>query len=249
MAIILGGGLIVAGLAAWQVAASAKVINPFLTSSPWLIVKSLGHQLASGALPHSVAISALEFLVGFVISAVAGVSVGMLMGRYRYVEYAMDPYVWLLYSSPIVALFPLMVLIFGLGHTTVVAITVSISIVPIIVNSAQGVRNVDSNLIQTAKSFGASESAILRKVIFPASVPTVAAGLRLGMGRALVGVVIGEFFAGDGGIGFDVSYFAGQLQTTDVMAAVFVVVLAGVLLNLLARRLEKLADSWRSDLS
>jgi NitT/TauT family transport system permease protein len=89
---------------------------------------------------------------------------------------------------------------------------------------------------------------MLRKVILPASVPTIMAGLRLGVGRALVGVVVGEFFAGDGGIGFNISYFAGRLGTTDVLASVFVVVVAGVALNVLARRLEKLADSWRADL-
>ena len=82
--------------------------------------------------------------------------------------------------------------------------------------------------------------------MLPASVPTITAGLRLGVGRALVGVVVGEFFAGDGGIGFDISYYAGRLGTTEVLASVLVVIVVGVLLNVAARRLEGLADSWRT---
>jgi NitT/TauT family transport system permease protein len=97
----------------------------------------------------------------------------------------------LLYSSPIVALFPLMVLILRLGHKTVVVITILTAIVPIMVNASQAVGNVDRNLIQAARSLGAGEADLLRKVMMPASVPTIAAGLRLGMGRALVGMIIG----------------------------------------------------------
>jgi NitT/TauT family transport system permease protein len=170
------------------------------------------------------------------------------MGRYSYVEYAVEPYVWLLYSAPIVALFPLLVLALGLGSPAVVGITFLMSVVPVIVNSQQGVRNVDPALVQVARSLRASEAAMLRKVILPASVPTITAGLRLGLGRALVGVVVGEFFAGDGGIGYNISYFAGHLGTTDVLASVFVVIVVGVALHVVARRLESVADTWRADL-
>jgi NitT/TauT family transport system permease protein len=246
--VLLGGGFLVVVAVIWQVAASTGLVNDFLTSSPQLIAESLVEQVGSGLLLRSVGISALELVIGFALAAVVGVVLGLLMGRYRYVEYAIEPYVWLLYSAPVVALFPLLVLMLGLGSPTVIAITFLMSVVPVIVNSMQGVRNVDPKLLQVARSFGAGEAAMLRKVILPASVPTIMAGLRLGVGRALVGVVVGEFFAGDGGIGFNISYFAGRLGTTDVLASVFVVVVAGVALNVLARRLEKLADSWRADL-
>lgn len=247
--VVLGGGFLVAVVVLWQLAAALGWINTFLTSSPRLIWRSLLGQISSGLLMRSVAVSALELVIGFAVAAVVGVLVGLLMGRYRYVEYAIDPYVWLLYSAPIVALFPLLVLLLGLGSPTVIAITFLMAVVPVIVNSMQGVRNVDPQLVRVAKSFGAGETTLLRKVIVPASVPTVMAGLRLGVGRALVGVVVGEFFAGDGGIGYNISSFAGRLGTTDVLASVVVVIVAGVALNVLARRLEGLADSWRTDLN
>jgi NitT/TauT family transport system permease protein len=248
MPVLLGGGFLVAVAAIWQLAVSLGLVNSFLTSSPQLIGQSLVEQATSGLLLRSIGTSALELLVGFVAAGVVGVVLGLVMGRYRYVEYAIEPYVWLLYSAPIVALFPLLVLVLGLGSPTVIAITFLMAVVPVIVNSMQGVRNVDPKLVQAARSFGASEAALLRKVILPASIPTIMAGLRLGIGRALVGVVVGEFFAGDGGIGYNISYFAGHLGTTDVLASVLVVVVAGVALNLLARRLEGLADAWRADL-
>jgi ABC-type nitrate/sulfonate/bicarbonate transport system permease component len=246
--VLLGGGFLVAVAVIWQVAASTGLVNDFLASSPQLIWESLVEQVSSGLLLRSVGTSALELVIGFALAGAVGVVFGLLMGRYRYVEYAIEPYVWLLYSAPVVALFPLLVLLLGLGSPTVIAITFLMSVVPVIVNSMQGVRNVDPNLLQAARSFSASEAAMLRKVILPASIPTIMAGLRLGVGRALVGVVVGEFFAGDGGIGYNISYFASRLGTTDVLASVFVVVVAGVALNLLARRLEGLADSWRTDL-
>jgi ABC-type nitrate/sulfonate/bicarbonate transport system permease component len=246
--VLLGGGFLVAVAIVWQLAVSLGLVNSFLTSSPQLIGESLVEQATAGLLLRSIGTSALELLIGFVVAAVVGVVLGLVMGRYRYVEYAIEPYVWLLYSAPIIALFPLLVLVLGLGSPTVIAITFLMSVVPVIVNSMQGVRNVDPKLVQAARSFGAGETALLRKVILPASIPTIMAGLRLGVGRALVGVVVGEFFAGDGGIGYNISSFAGHLGTTDVLASVLVVVVAGVALNLLARRLEGLADSWRADL-
>jgi NitT/TauT family transport system permease protein len=246
-AVLLGGGFIVVVLAVWQVTASLGWVNTFLNSSPALIAKELWHQTRTGALPRSLGVSLVEFVIGFALAGVVGVLAGLAMGRYRYVEYALDPYVWLLYSSPVIALFPLFVLMLGLGHPTVIAITFLTAVVPVIINASQGVRDVDRRLLQTARSFGAGEADLLRKIILPGSVPAVMAGLRLGMGRALVGMVVGEFFAGNGGIGYNVAYYASKLQTTAVLAAIVVVVVAGVLLNLLARWLERLADSWRTD--
>jgi NitT/TauT family transport system permease protein len=247
MPVLLGGGFIVLLLVVWQLAVSLGLVNSFLTSSPLLIAQAIGRQAQSGTLLAGLATSAVELALGFGLAAVGGVLAGLLMGRYRWVEFALEPYVWVLYSAPIVALFPLLVLVFGLGTPAVTAIAFLMAVVPIVVNASQAVRNVDQKLVSAAVSFGAGETSLLAKVILPASVPTVMAGLRLGLGRALVGVVIGEFFAGDGGIGYDISYYAGHLGTTDVLAAVVVVIVVGLLLNGAARWVERRADSWRTD--
>lgn len=247
MSLLLGGGLIVVLVVAWQALVAFGAVNSFLTSSPLLILQDLWSSLVSGELPASLGVTAIQFVLSFAIVMVIGIPVGLVMGRYRTVEYALDPYVWLMYSAPMVALYPLIVLIVGIGQPAVVVVAVLLSIVPVIINTSQGVRNVDEALIRVAESFGAKEPMILRKVILPASIPTIMAGVRLGLGRALVGVVVGGFFAGNSGIGYDVTYAAGRLDTTGVIASVVVIVVVGVVLNSVARWIERKADSWRGE--
>lgn len=247
--ILLGAGLIVVLILGWQALVSFGAVNSFLTSSPLLILEDLWASILSGELIASLSVTALQFVLSFAIVMVIGIPVGLVMGRYRTVEYALDPYVWLMYAAPMVALYPLIVLIVGIGQPAVVVVAVLLSVVPVIINTSQGVRNVDETLIRVAISFGAKEPTVLRKVILPASVPTIMAGVRLGMGRALVGVVVGGFFAGNAGIGYDVTYAAGRLDTTGVISSVVVVVVVGVALNSFARWIERRADSWRSEAS
>lgn len=247
MEVILGGGLIVVLLLVWQALVSFGLVNSFLTSSPQLVLEKLGSSLISGELLASLGVTAVQFALSFAIVMAIGIPLGLLMGRYRIVEYSLDPYVWLMYSAPMIALYPLIVLVFGIGQPAVIVVAVLLSVVPVIINTSQGVRNVDEALIRVAASFGAKEPTILRKVILPASVPTIMAGVRLGMGRALVGVVVGGFFAGNAGLGYDVTFAAGRLDTTGVIASVIVVVIVGVALNALARWIEHRADSWRSE--
>lgn len=245
--VLLGGGLIVVLVLAWQALVSFGIANSFLTSSPVLILQYLWEAILSGALPASLGVTGVQFLISFAIIMVIGIPVGLVMGRYRTVEYALDPYVWLMYSAPMVALYPLIVLVVGIGQPAVIVVAVLLSVVPVIINTSQGVRNVDEALIRVAASFGAKEPTILRKVILPASIPTIMAGVRLGLGRVLVGVVVGGFFAGNSGIGYDVTYAAGRLDTTGVIASVVVIVVVGVVLNAVARWIERRADSWRGE--
>lgn len=247
MSFLLGGGLIAVLVLVWQAVVSFGVANPFLTSSPQLIVVDLWGKILSGALMVSLGATAVQFILSFAIVMVIGIPVGLVMGRYRTVEYALDPYVWLMYSAPMIALYPLIVLIVGIGQPAVVVVAVLLSVVPVIINTSQGVRNVDESLIRVAISFGAKEPTVLRKVILPASIPTIMAGVRLGLGRALVGVVVGGFFAGNAGIGYDVTYAAGRLDTTGVISSVVVVIVVGVVLNAFALWIERRADSWRSE--
>lgn len=244
--ILFGGGLILLLVASWQVVASLGWVNTFLTSSPALILKELWGSILSGELVASLGVTAAQFVLSFTIIMVIGIPVGLVMGRYRMVEYALDPYVWLMYSAPMIALYPLIVLIVGIGQPAVIVVAVLLSVVPVIINTSQGVRNVDQALVRVAVSFGANEPTVLRKVILPASIPTIMAGVRLGLGRVLVGVVVGGFFAGNAGIGYDVTYAAGRLDTTGVISSVVVIVILGVVLNAFARWVERRADSWRA---
>jgi ABC-type nitrate/sulfonate/bicarbonate transport system permease component len=236
-------------LAIWQLIVDAGLVDPFLVSSPTKVASALSDQISSGLLLDQLKVSMIELIVSFVIAAVLGIAGGLLMGWYGTVNDAFDPFVWLGYASPLVALYPVFLLIFGLGTPTVIAIAVLLAVFPILINTRSGVREVDAKLIQAARSFGASDRQMFQKVVLPASLPLVMAGLRLGLGRALVGVVVGEFFVGDKGLGYSVAYYAGLLRTTDMIVEVVVIGALGVLLTQLLSMLERRIDAWRVEVS
>src|SRR5262249_43191604 len=226
--IVLGALSFAVMLAAWEIVARAGWISPFFISQPTQIAAALAHTARSGELARSVGISLLEFAAGFGLAVVVGLVVGVLAGWYPTVEYAIDPFVWFVYSAPLIAFYPLFVLWLGLGPGTVIAISFLLSVTPIAVNTMTGVRQTSPPLVVAARSFGARPGDLLWKVVLPSSVPMIAAGLRLGVGRALTGVVIAELFVPSGGLGSSIAYNAGLLRTTDMLAALMVIVALGV---------------------
>jgi NitT/TauT family transport system permease protein len=138
------------------------------------------------------------------------------------------------------------VLWLGLGRNTVVAISFLLSVTPIAVNTLTGIRNVSPTLRLAARSFGARPHDVLWKVVLPASVPTIIAGLRLGVGRALTGVVIAELFVPSGGLGSSIAYNGGLLRTTDLVASLMVIVVLGVACTQTLSAIEAHIDSWRT---
>jgi NitT/TauT family transport system permease protein len=236
-------------LGLWQGLASAGVLNEFLTSSPAHVASALVDQASSGLLWRNVRTSVVELVIGLGLACLVGLPLGLAVGRYRRVGLATEPVVWLQYSTPIISLYPIFTLMFGLGWKAVVAMTFLLTVSPIVINTARGVRSVDSGLIRAARSFGAGDRDLFVKVILPGSLPMVMAGLRLAVGRALVGVAVGELFAGTSGLGWSVSYFGGVLKTTDMLASVIVIGALGVLLTSAVSALERRLDSWRVEAS
>jgi NitT/TauT family transport system permease protein len=236
-------------IAGWQLIVTAGLVDSFLVASPSKVASALADQIGSGVIFEHLRVSMVELAIGFGIATVLGISWGVLMGWYGSLNDAFDPFVWLGYSAPLVALYPVFLLIFGLGAKTVIAICVLLAVFPILVNTRTGVREVDARLVQAARSFGATDRQLFAKVVLPASLPFVMAGLRLGLGRGLVGVVVGEFFVGDKGLGYSVAYYAGLLRTTDMIVQVVVIGAIGVLLTALLSRLERRIDAWRVDVS
>lgn len=234
-------------IALWQILASTGVINEFLLSSPALVVKGLRQMASSGQLGSDIGVSMLELGISFGMAAVVGLVVGIISGWYRSAEYAVSPFVALGYSAPFVALYPVFVVILGIGRPTVIAIGFLIGVFPIIVNTARGVQSVDPKLIQVARSFGARDPDIFRKIMLPATLGPVMAGMRLGIGQCLLGVIVGELFAGQSGIGYAISYYGGLLKTNQMLAAVIVVGVLGVVLTAAVSLIEQRLSSWRPE--
>jgi NitT/TauT family transport system permease protein len=232
-------------LLAWEAAVRVGWLNPFFTSQPTAIAAALAREARSGELARATSVSLREFGAGFGAAIVVGVTLGVAAGWFRTVEYALDPFIWFIYSAPLIAFYPLFVLWLGLGTHTVIAISFLLSVTPITVNTATGIRHLSPTLLLAARSFGARPHDVLWKVALPASVPMIVAGLRLGVGRALTGVVIAELFVPSGGLGSSIAYNAGLLRTTDMLASLMVIVVLGVICTQGLSAIETRFDSWR----
>ena len=230
----------------WESVVRLGWVNPFFISQPSAIAASLLGTARSGELWRNLAVSLREFALGYGASVVVGILAGALAGRFRTVEYALDPFLWFLYSAPLIAFYPIFVLWFGLGVPTVIVITFLLSVTQIAASTLSGFKNVNPGLLRAARSFGATERDLLWKVVLPASVPMVIAGLRLGIGRALMGVVVGELFGATAGLGYSISYYGSLLKTTDMIASLVVVVVLGVLCTQGLSAIEARFDSWRT---
>ena len=233
-------------LAAWELIARAGWISTFFISRPTMIAAALAQGARSGELARTVRVSLGEFGAGFGAAVIVGLVLGGLAGWFRTVEYALDPFIWFIYSAPLIAFYPLFVLWLGLGPGTVIAISFLLSVTPITVNTLTGMKQVSPALRLAAQSFGARPSDLLWKVALPASVPMIAAGLRLGIGRALTGVVIAELFVPSGGLGSSIAYNGGLLRTTEMLASLMVIVVLGVMCTQTLSALEAHFDSWRA---
>ncbi len=176
---------------------------------------------------------------GYLLAVVVGLPIGIAMGIWQRVDYAAEPIVMGLYSAPFIALYPLLIIALGIGPLTITAIVFFMTVFMIIVNTSLGVRLVSEILTRTATSFGATRRETVLKVIVPAALPAIVAGLQLGMGRALTGVVVAELFIGSSGIGYSIGYYAGTLQLADVYLGIFILGVLGVSLRALVGALEQ----------
>lgn len=235
----LGLGFPLAVLVLWEVLAEAGIIPIPLFSQPSAILAQLGPRIESGEIVRDVRTTMVEFGVGYVVAAIPGLMIGFAMGLWRRVDYVLEPIVIGLYTAPTIALYPLLILWFGLGFVSIITLVVLFTIFPIIVNTALGVRLVDPVLIRSAVSFGATRREVLTKVILPAALPSIVSGLQLAVGRCFTGAVVAELFIGSAGLGYSIGYYASFLQMSVVFLNIFIVGILGVSVTLAMGVLEK----------
>jgi ABC-type nitrate/sulfonate/bicarbonate transport system permease component len=242
---LLGLLAVVLFFAAWQAIFLVVPFNKLFISKPDLIVLGLIDLIKSGALFRDLAVSAVPFFFGLTAAAIVGVALGVVMGRRRRVGYALDPLMTVFYASPLVALSPLIVIFFGVGFAAKTLIIFFLSIFPFVFNAYAGVRAVEPLLINVVRSFGGREIDLYFKVLVPSVLPYIVAGARIAVGRALIGVLVGEFFAASEGIGYAIARF-GDLYALDKMfACILVIMLIAVALTEGIRFAERTAFPWR----
>ncbi|MDK1490168.1 ABC transporter permease [Sinorhizobium sp. 7-81] len=244
---LLGGFTMIMALLLWEAVVRLDLVNPLFTSSPSRIIATGYAMFADSSIYPHLAISGLELLVGYGLAIVVGVPLGILMGWYRRFNAALDPIISALYATPRIALLPLIMIWFGIGLGSKFAIIFLSSVFPILINTTAGVQTVERDYIKVARSFGANDRQMFLTVAFPAAVPFLLTGLRLGLGHALIGIVVGEMYSAQAGVGYLISVAGATFQTDRVMFGIILIAAAGVDLTNILRMIERRFDRWRPD--
>jgi taurine transport system permease protein len=243
---LLGALAVALFFAAWQGIFLFVPFNPLFFTKPSLIAAGLFDLIESGDLFHDLTVSAVPFSLGLFAAVLIGVPLGMVMGWRARVGYALDPLMTVFYASPLVALAPLLVIFFGVGLPGKTIIVFSLAVFPFIFNAASGVRAVDRLLVNVVRSLGGGERDIYLKILLPSVLPYIVAGARIAVGRALIGVLVGEFFAASEGIGYAITRFGDIFAVDRMFACILTVMVIAVLMTECIRWAERAAFPWRS---
>jgi len=231
-------------LALWEF--YGRRVNPILFTYPLAIVRAFFSLVMSGELQSYMKDSLLVLLYASILALIVGVFLGVVMGRFSLVEWATDIYISALYSMPMVAMVPLIVLWFGFKVPAKVIIVFLFMVFPILINTYQGVKDVDRNLQEVARSFCSSEGQLWRHLIIPSAIPFIVVGVRLAIGRGLVGMIIAEFYTSVTGLGYMIVRYANAFETDKLFVPIVVVMILGVGLMWLAKWIEGRIAPWRN---
>ena len=220
-------------------------VDPIFLSYPTAILRAVPTLLHRGDLQAAFVQSLLELSVGFALAAIFGIIFGLLMGRYRTFDDILTVQVSALYSTPNVALIPLLILWFGLGFNSKIVIIFLAAFFPIVVNTYSGVRNVSQGLVEVALAEGAREAQIFTKIVVPAALPFIATGIRLAVGRAVVGMVVAEMFTATDGLGGAIVNYGNSYATDKLFVVITVLALLGVGLTEAVKYVETRLAPWK----
>jgi NitT/TauT family transport system permease protein len=208
--------ILVVLIALWEILADLKIIDPFLTSSPSRIVKSIISFTKEGTIINHILVTCYETIVGFVLGTIVGTIMAIILWSFPTVSKVLDPYLVVLNALPKVALAPIVIFWVGNGMSAIIVITLLISIVTTIISVLTGFNEVDSGKMRLMDTFQANKWQKLKYLIFPASVPIFISALKINVGLSWVGVIMGEFLVAREGLGFLIIY-GGQIAQLDMV--------------------------------
>jgi ABC-type nitrate/sulfonate/bicarbonate transport system permease component len=245
---ILGAGSIAALLVAWEVLPHLVTLSAgtkLFFTTPSQIAGTLWTMFAAGTIWRPLGVSASGFALGLGLAILAGLPLGVLIGRSRTLNAMFDPFITAFNATPRLVFLPLVVLWLGLGLWSKVVIVFIGALFPILINTYEGVRNADKILINVVRSFGAKEWDIARLVVVPNALPYIVAGLRLAIGRAVLGVVVAEFFGSEAGLGVLMVQAAGRYQVDVVFSGLIVFAALSLVMTGLLQLVEHRLSRWR----
>lgn len=236
---------VVVVLTAWELAVRLGIFDPLYASSPSLIASAGVHLFGDPKFHQHLLVSGTEFAVGFGAAAVLGTLLGLMAGWNRRIGYTFEPILTAIYVTPRMALLPVIVLWFGYGVQTTTIIVFLGAFFVLFLNAMAGAKTVDALLVRAARSFSATRTQIFRTIVLPSTVPHIITGLRLGVGRALIGVVIAEIYAASAGLGYYIHVTGTTLQIDRMFVAIGMISIAGLSANLFFSALERRFSVWR----
>jgi ABC-type nitrate/sulfonate/bicarbonate transport system permease component len=234
-------------IGAWEF--FGRDVNPVFGSYPSAIGAAFIELVRSGQLGAALTKSLRPFVVGYGLAIIAGVPLGLVIGRFRIVEAALGIYVTAGYAMPLVALVPLLILWLGLGFAVKAAVVFLMSLFPIIINTWLGVTAVPKTLIDVGRAFVAPNTVILRRIVLPATLPYIMAGIRLAVGRAVVAMVIAEFFTTISGLGAIIINSANNFDTATMFVPIVVLMVLAIGLNGLIGWVEHRVAPWQAEIA
>lgn len=235
-------GFVVAILIVWEIV--APFISPIFFTSPSKIAVAFYETTVSGELPYFLAQSLEVMVYGLISAIVVGIPLGVAMARIRWLDWALDLPINALYATPLVAVVPLLVLWFGIYLKAKIIVVFLFAVFPILINTYQGVRECDKGMIEVAQSFRSSEWRMWRDVLLPFAVPYIIAGLRLAIGRGLIGMIIAEFYTTISGLGFMITKYANVFAMDKTFVPVIVLMVLGVSLTTLLKWVGRRIAPW-----
>jgi len=243
---ILGTIAVVLFLVVWELVGNVyQLINPMFMSAPSLIAKAGVELFRSGEIWNDLYVSGVEFAWGFALSVVVGIPFGIGIGWYKKMAYIFDPFINAMNATPRVALLPLIIIWLGIGILSKIGIIFIGAVFPLMINTRDGVKTTPITLVDAARSFGASQWQIFKSVVVPSTVPFVLTGLRLAVGRSLIGVFVGELYAATAGIGFMITVAGATFQTDKVFVGILIFIITGLVATDILDRIERRFDEWR----
>jgi NitT/TauT family transport system permease protein len=235
------------GLALWELISRYLVANSLFLAAPSQITVAIYNLARTGQLWHHIGVSGMEFILGYVIACVIGIGLGLTMAASATMKQALQPWVSGLYATPTIALAPLFILWFGIGIWSKVLVVITLVLFPVTINTEAGLRTTSERLIEMLRSFGATRRQIFLKVSLPSAVPFILAGLKLGIGRGLIGVVVAELFGSRAGLGNLISQSADAFNMPDLFAGVVILAFAGIVMTAGFGWLEQRLVPWTRD--
>ena len=233
---------IAVALGIWQLV--GQQIDPVLFTTPTAVGAAAVSMIASGELWQYLAPSLMTLLIGLVLAIVFGITTGLLLARFRVLDVALDMYITFLYSIPSIALVPLIVLWAGFQTTAKVIILFFFAVFPLIINTYQGVKTVDARLLEVGRAFRCSERQLWTQIVLPSALPFIVTGIRLAVGRGLIGMVFADLYTAVSGIGYLISRTASTYRVDRMFVPIVTLGLLGIVLTAVLRMLERRVAPW-----